>query len=174
MAFLARLTEKPLGLESLPKPDLGLLAAGAVVFGAQRLVPTYDNTYYKTLVKPSWNPPNWVFPAVWIPLKLLQSVSLWLVVKQAPDNKSLALPLALFGAHLALGNYWNYTFFGQRKLKESLNVMGAFWLSIAGGIASFHSISPAAALLFAPTEIWVTIAAKLNWDIVKLNADKAE
>jgi hypothetical protein len=30
-----------------PRPDLGLLASGAVVFGAQRLVPTYDNTYYK-------------------------------------------------------------------------------------------------------------------------------
>jgi hypothetical protein len=23
----------------------------------------------------SWTPPNWVFPAVWIPLKVLQSVS---------------------------------------------------------------------------------------------------
>jgi tryptophan-rich sensory protein len=26
-----------------------------------------------------------------------------------------------------------------------------------------------AAYLFAPTQIWVTIAAKLNYDIVKLN-----
>lgn len=31
-------------------------------------------------------------------------------------------------------------------------------------------VSPAAALLFAPTLVWVTIAAKLNWDIVQLNA----
>jgi hypothetical protein len=55
----------------------------------------------------SWTPPNWVFPAVWIPLKVLQSIALWLVVKQAPDRKALALPLALFGTHLFLGNYWN-------------------------------------------------------------------
>lgn len=33
------------------RPDLGLLGAGAVVFGAQRLVPTYDNTYYKEVLK---------------------------------------------------------------------------------------------------------------------------
>jgi benzodiazapine receptor len=26
-----------------------------------------------------------------------------------------------------------------------------------------------AALLMVPTQIWVTIAAKLNWDIVQLN-----
>lgn len=33
-------------------PDLGLLASAAVVFGAQRLVPTYDNTWYKAIKKP--------------------------------------------------------------------------------------------------------------------------
>lgn len=47
------------------------------------------------------------------------------------------------------------------------------WLSIAASIASFAQISPLAALLFAPTQIWVTIAAKLNLDIVKLNSGAA-
>lgn len=60
-------------------------------------------------------------------------VSLWLVVKQAPSNKALALPLLLFGTHLALGNMWNVIFFGRHELKASLKWMGAFWLSIAGG-----------------------------------------
>ncbi|KAI8467911.1 MAG: TspO/MBR-related protein [Monoraphidium minutum] len=175
MSFLKNFAQKlqPGGLETLPKPDLGLLGAGVVVFGVQRLVPTYDNTWYKTAItKPDWTPPNWVFPAVWIPLKLLQSASLWLVVKQAPTNKALALPLLLFGTHLALGNAWNVVFFGRKELKPSLKWMGAFWLSIAGSIASFHPISPLASLLFAPTQVWVTIAAKLNYDIVKLNTDK--
>ena len=31
-------------------------------------------------------------------------------------------------------------------------------------------VSPLAALLVAPTQVWVTIAAKLNWDIVQLNS----
>jgi len=33
-------------------PDLGLLASGAVIFAVQRLVPTYDNSFYLTLKKP--------------------------------------------------------------------------------------------------------------------------
>lgn len=29
----------------LQRPDVGLATAGAIVFGVQRLVPTYDNTW---------------------------------------------------------------------------------------------------------------------------------
>eukprot|EP00877_Chromochloris_zofingiensis_P013440 jgi/Chrzof1/834/Cz01g30180.t1 len=158
----------------LPQADLTLLASGAVVFGVQRLVPTYDDKWYKTIVKPRWNPPNWVFPAVWIPLKVLQSVSLWLVLKEARTREQLALPLALFGAHLLLGNWWNVVFFGKHKMKESLSWMGVFWMSIAGSIASFSQVSPLASMLLVPTQIWVTIAAKLNYDIVKLNTTNAK
>jgi benzodiazapine receptor len=39
-------------------------------------VPTYDASWYKAIKRPTWTPPNWVFPAVWIPLKVMQSVSL--------------------------------------------------------------------------------------------------
>ena len=39
----------------------------------------------------------------------------------------------------------------------------------AGTIATFQPFSPLAAALVAPTQLWVTIAAKLNYDIVQLN-----
>lgn len=40
---------------------------------------------------------------VWIPLKVLQSVSLWLVWRSGQGASQLALPLGLFGLHLFLG-----------------------------------------------------------------------
>ena len=84
-----------------------LAASFGLVFGVQRLVPTYDRAWYKALRKPAWNPPNYVFPLVWIPLKILLSVALYLVMSGAPTRGALLAPLALFGAHLALGNMWN-------------------------------------------------------------------
>lgn len=164
MAF----SKPDMGLRGLfAEADLGLLASGAVVFGVQRLVPTYDQSWYKSLKKPSWTPKNWVFPAVWIPLKILQSVAAWAVYKQGGERAYL--PLAIFGGSLFLGNWWNVVFFGKHELKGSLPWMGAFWASIAGTIASFHQVSPTAAGLVAPTLLWVTIASKLNYDIVQLN-----
>ena len=107
------------------------------MFGTQALVPAYKESYqkwYPLIKKPVWNPPNWVFPAVWIPLKLLQSVmplpsllcmcsscpaqasllvvpvqtALWLVWKSGgSDRSTVALPLAVFGVHALLGNQWN-------------------------------------------------------------------
>ncbi|KAL3148375.1 hypothetical protein ABBQ38_013831 [Trebouxia sp. C0009 RCD-2024] len=159
-------------LGALPQADAGLLTAGAVVFGVQRLVPTMDPTWYRSLKKPEWTPPNWMFPAVWIPLKLAQSVAAWLVWKSTADKQELALPLTVFGASLALGNWWNVVFMGRHQLQPSLKWMGAFWLSIAGTIAAFHPFSPLAAALVAPTQLWVTIAAKLNYDIVRLNKSR--
>lgn len=76
---------------------------------------------------------------------------------------------------LLLGNYWNVVFFGQRRMKASLKVMASFWASVIASAAAFAAGgSPLAGLLVAPTSVWVTIAAKLNWDIVRLNPDLHE
>lgn len=64
-------------------------------------------------------------------------------------------------------------FFGRNKLKESLPWMYAFWASIAATAAAFYPVSPLAAALMVPTQIWVTIATKLNIDIVNLNSKQA-
>lgn len=169
---------------NLRADPLGLVAAGAVVFGVQKLTKTYDASWYAAVKKPSWTPPNWAFPAAWIPLKALQSVGLWLAYRQITAGlgsdtgakaRALALPVGVFGVMLGLGNYWNVVFFGQRRMKASIKVMGAFWASVVASAAAFwHAGSPLAGLLVAPTSIWVTVAAKLNWDIVQLNPDLHE
>lgn len=67
----------------------------------------YNNHGCVCLPACSWTPPNYVFPLVWIPLKVMQSAALWLVLNKAKTAKELALPLAAFGTHLFLGNWWN-------------------------------------------------------------------
>mmetsp|Transcript_9636 Transcript_9636/g.23905 ORF Transcript_9636/g.23905 Transcript_9636/m.23905 type:complete len:166 (-) Transcript_9636:1093-1590(-) len=161
-------------LELLDKPAVQLVGSAAVVFGVQRLVPTFDPTWYKALRKPAWTPPNWAFPAVWIPLKLMQSYALSLIWREARAHPagSVALALGAFTAHMALGNWWNIVFFGRRRLRESIPWMLAFWGSIAGTAAAFKPINQTAAALMLPTLAWVTVATKLNWDIVALNTPK--
>lgn len=169
-------------------------AAGAVlVFGAGRLIPDFSANYkewYPSLAKPSWNPPGYVFPMVWIPLKLLQSAALAVVGKVAvadvknggtssvgdvfksvTSSKAVGA-LAVFAGMTALGNYWNVTFFGRRQMKKSVKVMAAFWGSVAATIAAFGAVDKIAGALVAPTLVWVTIATALNATVVKLNPGK--
>ena len=139
-------------------------------------------------LRPHPSPPapscSWVFPAVWIPLKLLQSAAVARLLAQAAAERAAAgtlfpsrpttVALAARALMTGLGNLWNHTFFGKRQLRKSVKVMAAFWASLAGSIAAAHAADPAAGKLIAPTLVWVTIAAKLNHAIVSLNKDKWE
>lgn len=165
-------TQQDSSIYSLPGPDWTLILALALVFGFQKLIPAFSESYkdwYPNLRKPSWTPPGWVFPVVWIPLKILQSVAIWICWEVGKPSQ-LTLPVALFLLHLQLGNWWNVVFFGRHKLQESLYWMLAFWLSIAACIGAFTPLHPVAAGLMVPTQIWVTIAAKLNYDIFAVNS----
>lgn len=174
------------------------LAVGAVlVFGAGKLIPRYEDSYktwYPSLKKPSWNPPGYVFPMVWIPLKLCQSAAVAIVGEAAAadiktgsggtgaspverltelassaSSSKAVRALAVFAGMTALGNYWNVTFFGRRQMKKSTRVMAAFWASVAATIWAFGEVDNKAGALVAPTIVWVTIATALNFTIVKLN-----
>lgn len=45
-------------------------------YGGLPPFPLSSHPRYTNLRKPRWNPPNWVFPIMWIPLKILQ-VGAW-------------------------------------------------------------------------------------------------
>jgi tryptophan-rich sensory protein len=48
------------------------------------------------------------------------------------------------------------------------------WLSLVAVIALFWSIRPAAALPVVPYLLWVTIAATLNREMIRLNPTEAK
>ena len=87
-----------------------LLTFAAAAIGAL-FVP---GEWYASLVKPAWNPPNWIFGPVWTVLYILMAVAAWLVWKRYGLARA-TVPLLLFVIQLVLNAGWSWLFFGLRR-----------------------------------------------------------
>ena len=124
-------------------------------------------TWYATLVKPSFVPPNWLFAPVWTALYLMMGVALYLVVLK--KGKAVDLAVKIFGVQLSLNILWSFIFFGQRNPMLAFFEIILLWLAILLTIVKFDKVSRPAALLMVPYLLWVTFAAYLNYSIWLLN-----
>lgn len=124
--------------------------------------------WYRTIQKPDWNPPNWVFGPVWTALYLMMAVAAWLVWRSAPWARTWGA-LSLFAVQLALNVIWSGVFFGLRSPGLAFGTIVALWLAIAATIVGFWGRSSAAAALMLPYLAWTTFAAALNFAIWRLN-----
>ena len=99
-------------------PWIGLIVFLIVCFAAAGIGGAVTTpkigTWYATLAKPSWNPPNWIFGPVWSALYFCMAVAAWLVWRQDGFNGA-KLPLTLFAVQLALNVLWSCIFFGLEK-----------------------------------------------------------
>jgi len=125
--------------------------------------------YYTILKKPSWNPPDWLFPPAWSLLFLLMGSALYLVVEQGYAKMKIRGALAVFGAQLVLNLCWSATFFGLHSPSLALGVIVLLWLAIVLTIVKFRSVSPVAGYLLIPYLLWVSFASYLNYTIWQLN-----
>jgi benzodiazapine receptor len=139
-------------------------AFSAAAFGA-RYTP---GEWYAALVKPSFNPPSWVFAPVWTVLYLVMGISGWLVWRRAGFGGA-ALPLAVFAVQLALNAAWSWIFFGQNRLGLALAEILLLWTAILATTLLFWRVSRTAAILLLPYLAWVAFAAVLNWRLWRLN-----
>ena len=121
--------------------------------------------WYVALNKPSWVPPNWVFPVVWTILYVMIAIAGWLVWRRAGWSSALAV----WVVGLALNALWSYVMFGRHEIGLALGGIGALWLSIAAFIGLAWNLDRLAAYLFLPYLAWVTVATALNFEIWRLN-----
>lgn len=141
-------------------------AAGLIgsVFTA-RSIPAW----YAGIVKPSFNPPNWIFGPVWTALFVLMGIALYLVWRQGVRRFPVKYALAVFGLQLALNVMWTVIFFGLHSPFLAAIEIVVLWLAILWTIAAFWNASRAAAYLLLPYLLWVSFAAVLNFSIWRLN-----
>lgn len=124
------------------------------------------STWYVTLNKPSFNPPDWIFGPVWTTLYVLMGISFFLVWKK---NIRTPFPYLIFTAQLVLNFLWSYLFFGLRDPLLGLAGIGLLLVLIIINITVFYKISRAAAYLLIPYLVWVAFASILNCYIYILN-----
>jgi len=129
------------------------------------------NSWYATLNKPVFNPPNWIFGPVWTVLYILMGISLFLIIET--KNKKVInykkVGYIVFGAQLALNTLWSLIFFGMKDLGLALFVILVLWTCIAFSIYYFNKVNKVAAALLVPYILWVSFATVLNFSILMLN-----
>lgn len=125
------------------------------------------STWYVTLNKPFFNPPNWLFGPVWITLYFLMGISLYLIWNNVDkDTKSARI---VFFIQLGLNTLWSLLFFGLKSPFLAFIEIIVLWLFILLNILFFYQKSKAASYLLIPYFVWVSFASVLNFSIFYLN-----
>lgn len=129
-------------------------------------------TWYPTLVKPSFNPPNWIFAPVWSMLYIMMGIAaglVWNRLEFSNDKELVKKSLLFFAVQLGLNALWSVLFFGLRNPMLALIEIVLLWLMIYETYIKFGKIDKIAGYLFLPYLAWVSFATVLNASIWWLN-----
>lgn len=127
-------------------------------------------SWYPTLIKPSFNPPNWIFAPVWTMLYSMMGVAAGLVWDRIDFEKEIVKKaLIFFAIQLALNALWSYLFFGLRNPMLAGIEIVILWLMIFETYVKFSKINKIGGYLFIPYLLWVSFALVLNTSIWWLN-----
>lgn len=144
-----------------------LIAEGAGLLGS---IFTASNVkgWYSTIIKPSWNPPSWIFGPVWTMLYALMGTAGAMIwnQKNLPGAK---LALFVYGAQLVLNALWSMIFFGLKNPGLAFLEIIILLLMILVTTILFWKINPVAGALMIPYILWVSFATYLNYTIWQLN-----
>ncbi len=150
------------------KPILAAAAAavGVAALGASA---TELGPWYQSLVKPSWQPPDWLFGPAWTLIYALAAVAGVLAWTNAHGRASRTRILAAFALNALANVLWSELFFGFQRPDWALAEVGLLWFTIVLLMVVLARHSKAASWLLAPYLAWVSFAALLNLAIVRLN-----
>jgi translocator protein len=121
--------------------------------------------WYANLNKPSWTPPNWLFPVAWSVLYLLIAIAGWKVWQV----EGIKTALIVWGISLLINMSWSYIMFERKEIGLALVDLILLWISIVAFMVLAWPVSQTATYLFIPYLMWVSIAGALNFSVWRLN-----
>lgn len=142
----------------------------AVGYLSSKVTQASIETWYPMIIKPNFNPPNWVFAPVWTLLFVLMGISSGLIWNQMAAKFPLVKKgMLFFVIQLALNALWSYIFFGLHNFLLAFVEIILLWLMIYETYYVFKQIDKKAAYLLIPYLIWVGFATLLTGSIFWLN-----
>jgi len=127
------------------------------------------DTWYATLNKPSWNPPNWVFAPVWTLLYVAMAVAAWLAFAARDKRGGDEGARILFWLQLALNLAWSCVFFGARDPGWAFATILVLDATVVATTLRFWRLDRRAGLLLLPYCAWIAYATALNLAIWRAN-----
>jgi benzodiazapine receptor len=125
------------------------------------------DAWYRNLNKPSWTPPDWVFPVTWIVLYVCMAVAGARVAMMEGNG----VAMAFWSMQIAFNALWTPAFFGLKKIRTAMGIIVVLWAAVFCTMVALWSVDTVAGLLFVPYLIWVTIASALNASVWRLNPE---
>lgn len=148
-----------------------VLCYGVAALGALSTAPSIP-TWYATLNKPGFNPPNYLFAPVWTALYGIMAIAAWLIwrtPREGPTASRRLDGLMLFALQLALNALWTPIFFSLHNLLAAFIVIVLLWIAILLTTLRFWQLKPLAGALLLPYLAWVAFATALNLALLRLN-----
>ena len=122
-------------------------------------------TWYSNLIKPTFNPSNWIFAPVWSILYIAMGIALGSLWRNRPMNKLLII---VFIWRFILNMLWSPLFFYYQSIEWALYDICLLWLCLIFLMflaRKQHIIF----LLLLPYVLWVSFALVLNYKIYEMN-----
>ncbi|AHG41282.1 CrtK [Pseudomonas syringae CC1557] len=121
--------------------------------------------WYESLQKPGFTPPNWAFPVAWTTIYLLLA---WAGYRLTllPGSETV---LALWAAQIALNTLWTPVFFGANRIVTSMIILAVLWIVVAVMVVMALQIDVVTGLILFPYLVWLSVAAALNFSILRHN-----
>ncbi|KAJ3013405.1 hypothetical protein HKX48_005764 [Thoreauomyces humboldtii] len=126
--------------------------------------------WYPTLKRPSWTPPNWVFPVAWTSLYISMGLASHRIYRSSTHDTAYALQL--YAVQLGLNLAWTPLFFGAHLLGAAVFDVGALFVATIATTAEFFRIDETAGWLMVPYAAWIAYAGALTVYIYRNNPKK--
>jgi tryptophan-rich sensory protein len=140
-------------------------AVGASAWGGF-VTSIYKEPWYSTLIKPEFNPPDYIFPSIWLFLYISMAFAVWLIWI---DPKKTEKVIYIYFIHLLFNASWSLVFFALHQIFLALVVILIILLLVLWLTKLYYSINKFSSFLMLPYIAWLVFAFVLNLNILLLN-----